>query len=459
MGSYAELYLGGNLIGSTKNDINEDFISIFRPEDKAVLKVPLNQPLPEVLEHYKDDEYVEEYDDFTIVYYDAPVNVIKDRLTTLGYTLNNSKEGLINWINGHISHYKKIVDEHNETNITTHTSTSYVEHCIQILSLLETLTSEIYIQCLSTIHENNLQYSFSALEDEPYRNTHIGLVLNNDLLEFPALDCRISIRLALEGINPNERLVYDLTDMIAGDLFDSDDDLTAIALHDSKLQYNSLAKTIILTEGRTDSWILNDSLQILYPHLANYYSFLEFDNSRVGGGVGNLSNIVKAFSAAGVANRVIALFDNDTAAHAAISNLNKVNLLPTIKVLTLPSIELLRNYPTIGPNGQQNMDVNGIAASIELYFGEEVLKLNEEELTPIQWTGYNSNLKKYQGEVLRKKELQDKFKNKLEKAKNKKDESVDDSWDDIRNIFTSIFHVFENEDKNTILSLADNYFR
>lgn len=64
---------------------------------------------------------------------------------------------------------------------------------------------------------------------------------------------------------------------------------------------------MILTEGRSDASLLNDALHLLYPHLADYFSFMDF--AEYGGGAGQLANLVRAFSGAGIVNRVVALFD------------------------------------------------------------------------------------------------------------------------------------------------------
>ena len=73
------------------------------------------------------------------------------------------------------------------------------------------------------------------------------------------------------------------------------------------------------------------------------------------------------------------------------------------------TIEFARNYPTQGPNGITNLDINGLACSIELYFGRDILTDKEGKLIPIQWKGYEESLKQYQGEILKKKELQEAF--------------------------------------------------
>jgi hypothetical protein len=57
------------------------------------------------------------------------------------------------------------------------------------------------------------------------------------------------------------------------------------------------------------------------------------------GGAGPLVNMVRAFAASGIANRVVALFDYDTAAADALRNLDLQSLPTNIHV---------RQYPELG---------------------------------------------------------------------------------------------------------------
>ena len=114
----------------------------------------------------------------------------------------------------------------------------------------------------------------------------------------------------------------------------------------------------------------------------------------------------------GINNLIIALFDNDAAALKEINNLKKVKLPNNIKVLQYPDIELAKNYPTIGPTGNQHMDVNGLACSIEMYLGIDCITENNEFLK-IQWTGLVENIDKYQGVILKKEEVQKRFRQKV----------------------------------------------
>ena len=104
------------------------------------------------------------------------------------------------------------------------------------------------------------------------------------------------------------------------------------------------------------------------------------------------------------------------------------------------------------------MDVNGVAASIELYFGEDVLKLDGVNFTPVQWTGYEASVKQYQGEVLNKRLLQEAFKTKIDSVDINGDYSLDATWDPLRTIFKSIFSAFERKNEETICSLVNYYY-
>ena len=73
----------------------------------------------------------------------------------------------------------------------------------------------------------------------------------------------------------------------------------------------------------------------------------------------------------------------------------------TIDML-LPDIEIAKNYFTIGPNGKEQMNINGKACSIELYLGKDVLT-KDDEFIPIQWTSYKNKIGTYQGEIVEKK--------------------------------------------------------
>ena len=124
-------------------------------------------------------------------------------------------------------------------------------------------------------------------------------------------------------------------------------------------------------------------MRILFPHLLDYYSFLDFETGKVPGGAANLANLVKAFAAAGIVNRVVAVFDNDTAAESSLASLRTVALPTNIQTRQLPSLPALSTYPTLGPTGMSLTNVNGLSASLDLYLGNDV-RSYEGALSPVQ---------------------------------------------------------------------------
>lgn len=268
---------------------------------------------------------------------------------------------------------------------------------------------------------------------------------------FPGLDSRHAVRIALETASPQDQLTYDLSDLIASGWVDEADDLVGMAEDIMNEDFLLSRRVIVLTEGDTDRRILERSLKLLYPHLSEYFHFFDFNLGKVGGGAGELSNLVKAFAAADVRHRVLALFDNDTAAKAALSNLDTDSLPSNIAVRYYPSLPLARSYPTLGPSGQARMDVNGLAGSLELYMGQDVLKDDGGGFPPVQWTGYDRKILAYQGAILDKKGVLDRFMEKLERCENRSEQINDYDWEGIRAIIDIMRRAFHSIDTQAIL--------
>ncbi len=106
------------------------------------------------------------------------------------------------------------------------------------------------------------------------------------------------------------------------------------------------------------------------------------------------------------------------------------------------------------------MDVNGMAASIELYLGADILS-EDGKFSPVQWTGYDAASKKYQGEVLNKKRIHERFREKLRSC----DESLErtnnnGNWNGMRKVLMSVFSAFHTFDREIIFSeLKEDYER
>jgi len=444
MGSFASCWLDNFEVLTTKNSVSSDLITLFRSENKIITStIPIYFPCDR--KYYQ--EIVNENNDIKLIYYEAPINTIRDRLNILGYDLRNAYDGFSKWISETKHHAERRIGELERNDFLFECYANEIE-------VLSELTPEIWIEKLWLIRESDLKPREYKSATERHVDKTIDYMLTKEWYGYPGYDLFIPIRLATEMLDARSKLFYDITQLVWSGYYDYNDDVIQSEIDFISLDFNSKFKTIILTEGKSDAWILRETMNILYPHLKDFYSFLDFESTGFGGGVGNLANVVKAFAGAGIGNNVIALFDNDTAALSACRNFEKIDLPSNIVICHLPEINLLKEYPTIGPSGLINLDVNGIAASIELYLGEDILRIDGTNFSPIQWTGFDKFASQYQGEVIDKPQLHKRFRDKLNCTQN--DEQG--NWDDLKQIFDLLFGAFSEKNRSIICNRASAYY-
>ena len=449
MGSYAELSLGSLVLGSTKDDIDPSLIWIFRPSDKRTER--LDRRNRQQLAKYVEEDFIDEYDEsnpFTSVEYRCMATAARDRLDLKGFTYEVAEANFQRELEGEIQHYEGYISDGKYSGI------SYFEERLQIL---RTLTVRSWLEAFVRIKEERL--TKEMLDGLPGDDTQLPLL--RYMLEdpwgfygFPGVDNRHVLRIVLETASPQENLTYDLSDLVAGGWVDKGDDLVAVAENLMNEDFLLSQRVIVLTEGDTDRKFLERSLRLLYPHLAEYFHFFDFTGRKVGGGAGELANLVRAFAAADVRHRILALFDNDTAAKAALNSMDTDSLPSNIAVRNYPNLPLARDYPTLGPSGGARMDVNGLAGSFELYLGEDALRDDDGVLSPVQWTGYDRRVRSYQGEILDKQNVLDRFAKKLACCETRPDQIIHYDWVGIEAILDMIRRAFHPIDTQAILSGA-----
>ena len=240
----------------------------------------------------------------------------------------------------------------------------------------------------------------------------------------------LALRVILEAFNKNKKVIVDFTNLYEGGWCDE--------IFVGELR--QAPKTVILTEGKFDIKILSRTMKLLYPGMEKFYSFFDFETFRTKGSTDSVVSYVKAFASAQIENRVIALLDNDAAGVEARNQLKEINLPDNFRVMTLPDVKIAKKYPTVGPTKNEKVDVNGRACSIEIYLGKDVLKV-DGEFEPVMWEGYKEKVKRYQGKLLNKSSIQERFENKLEQAMNVGIEDEKD-WLELRQVFEQIFRAF-----------------
>lgn len=443
MGSYSELRLESLYLGSAKNEIDPLLMTLFRETDKRIVHTDVTNL---ELEHSYALEELEEEDTISVVQYSCSASVAKDRLELMGYTREVAE----------LVFHQELKDEieRHEAYVTGPHGDFWKESLV----VLRDLTPGKWLTALEEIGELRLKpISLGDLE----ANQHPPLLqymLTHNWYGFPGYDQRPFLRLVLEAYPETAELVYDLTDLYLGGWVDGTEDLVEYADHLISDNFAMSRRIIVLTEGNTDRWILERSLNLLYPHLSDYFRFLDFEGARIGGGAGALANIVKAFAGAGIINRIVAVFDNDTAAEAAVQTLDAISIPNNIAIFQYPTLELARDYPTIGPSGLVSMDVNGLAGSIELYLGTDVLRDDDGDMLPVQWRGYDRNLKKYQGEILNKATLQQEFDRKLRACEKDASQVNQYDWAGIRLIIDEMRRAFQKKDATEILGRMPEHY-
>jgi len=387
MGSYSELYISDYPIFSSKNSYYENVVSmIFLKADFQEFERPLNgRNRIKWGNAFIDEKEIERVKSFS-----STVKICKDRLELFGASYEKAKKD-----------FDTAIKQIREDGIYEFASDS-------------NLSYELYLSTIKSIIES---------KEKNYGNdiysTFNGYLNENELF-IENQSFQLGLWSILSVVDPTGKVEYDLTDIIDGGWIDSNPEESI-----------NIEKIIVLTEGKTDSEFLKSGLELFYPHLKDYYHFMDFESSRYEANASRLVHTIKSFVGSGIKNLIIALFDNDTAAMKEIKNLKEVKLPPNIKVLQYPNIHWAKDYPTIGPTGIQSMDINGLAGSIEMYLGLDCIKENNEYI-PIQWTGYVETLDKYQGVILKKDDIQSRFRKKVKEFNHKKVEL--ENWTELLSI-------------------------
>lgn len=444
MSSYATLSLGPLTLGQTRNGIDPGIMWIFRPSDKLMERIDKRdrEQLANVM-----GEQVDADNSLARVEYRCTAGAARDRLDLKGFTYTVAEARFKQELKAEVQHAEDLAQILARNDITFE----------EELQVLRSLTLKGWLAALGRIRAEQLtrdSLAGMASSDDQLPLLRYMLAGRRDLYGSPELDFRHFVRLAIEEAPPDEQLIYNLSDLVAGGWIDEADDQVGRA--EALTNTDSLLgqRVIILTEGDTDRRILERSLKLLYPHLADYFHFFDFTGKKAGGGVGELANLVRAFAAADVRHRVLALFDNDTAARAALSNVSLEALPNNIAIRHYPNLPMAQQYPTLGPSGETRMDVNGLAGSIELYLGEDILRNADDLLSPVQWTGYERKVGAYQGKVIDKKRIQQEFDEKLALCEANPEEVGSHDWEGIRAILDTMRTAFHDIDAEAILSGA-----
>lgn len=252
-------------------------------------------------------------------------------------------------------------------------------------------------------------------------------------------------RLILESCISSDEIILDFTNL---GYWDEDCIPKAMAATDNT------EKIIVLVEGTSDKDILEFALNRFYPHLADLFYFMDFDDEHGGkrdGGTTYLIKNLKAFYFSKIKTKFIAIFDNDAEGYQSkCTLLNDIQNWPdNFRILLYPQNKLFHTYPTIIPNGSiYNDDINKKACSIELYLPDSIIQSNEVYY-PIEWesrkkirndTGKSEAL--YQGVISQKDEIKQIFHKMRKSIENNEQPFVAEDWIRLKQVLDTIVFAF-----------------
>ncbi|MEO1324474.1 MAG: HEPN/Toprim-associated domain-containing protein [Pseudomonadota bacterium] len=152
------------------------------------------------------------------------------------------------------------------------------------------------------------------------------------------------------------------------------------------------ARFLIVTEGSSDATILRHALELLRPHIADFFDFVDMEEGYPFSGTGNVYRFVQGLIGISVQNKILVLFDNDAEGLANFRKCELLNVPSNMRILSLPDAPAFSSFNTVGPDGERVSDINGRAAAIECY-------LDLDNKARVRWTSFNRATQSYQGEL------------------------------------------------------------
>lgn len=412
MGSDASLYFAKRQVFSDKDEINQVIMTLFQVNERRILRGSIQEIAPEYLD--ADAENADEK--IAILKYESTVGALKDRLELMGFSYQFIQQEFARAQN------TLLAAPPQEYEDSPHRAFMETRHKLE-RRVLEELSFAQWQQLFERLwKEDELLHVIKSSPSEPTIDAPLEELftwyMRANSYDMPygfiVHDPRMYLRLMCELFSPDTIATYDLTEIVM-DCYDENPEYVA-AIAEDYLDggYATTRRIIVLTEGRSDQRAIEGALSLLRSNIRNYFSFLDFETLAIQGGVPAVLNTLKALISVGVANRIVAILDNDTAAHSAVQSVKLSKLPNNVRIVFLPDLKLAEDYPTLGPSGMASMNINGLACSLELFFGADILTDSSGRMTPIQWKGYDDKLRRYHGEILRKQEIQEMFATKLD---------------------------------------------
>ncbi len=362
MGTYAGLSLGRLEVACSKNENLLSFSDLY--QENNLRSKPIDDG---------DDKRPEEW-------YEQPLNLVKDRLELIGYTLERAKYEFEN---------PSAFSDNDPLPISFEQTMDILEK--SDVSQVQNEFSEEPIPGIFA--PEHIQEEIRATRDLRFSFNHWDL---DALLENLSPYSQLRV-LAESPLNSGLPVIWDFDGVVRNGWVERD-----------RVTHGVSQKFLIVTEGSSDSRILRKAFDFLRPHIKDFFYFVDMHEGYPFTGTGNLFNFVKGLRSINIKNDVVVVFDNDAEGVLVLNRCKNTGLPRNLKVVKLPDLEEFKSFPTIGPSNQELSDINGKAASIECY-------LDLDESAMVRWTNYREKLSCYHGALIEKDRYKKTFLNQVSK--------------------------------------------
>ena len=262
-------------INWSKYDKFENFRDLFQPEDWKDIKYYYNENVTKIKKGYSRN-----------------LSLVKPRLDLLGYTLQRIKDTYDNKYN----EYYNVMGEHAEKILTFD---EYYD-----------IFSNINLSMVNTLNECDYWFSGAFASQCIFEDKEIKRLFRKysnvcNGVFYESLPPRLLIRILCE--NPtakNMPLQWYIFDNIENGWSKKED--LAPQLEDKD-------KILIITEGKTDNYILQTSIFTLFPAIADFFYFIDMKENYPFTRTSNLYNFTSGLTKIKVQNKAFIIFDNNEA--------------------------------------------------------------------------------------------------------------------------------------------------
>jgi hypothetical protein len=260
MGSYTHLSIAGYPILETKSAIIPEAMTIFRETDRRVLTCKISERNDLVWGHPYDatDDECE-----TAIQYACETGQVIDRLNVMGFTLRRAREDFESLRRSELDKFASWAED-GESN-----------WCADDWEFLKRLAFDDYASALCEVIDKRLQPAPFGDRSREGLDPVIKYILNDNedyLLSFLGSDIRFLLRLTCDLVDARSEVVQDITELVTAGYYEENEPVCGNATRALTAGHPENSPRIILTEGSTDSAILRNALELLYPHLTGYYT-------------------------------------------------------------------------------------------------------------------------------------------------------------------------------------------